>query len=338
LKEQRVRCCDACGNRNFVVLIDNLSHYYQDDGVQKIWRYRLLECQECGLGFVDPEPTTQMLTTFYDQTYACYRPIRDNIATREMRFGKYWIAKQRYAIVGSEGMRAIAATTLGMAIELVTGRTVSYSLGLPLQLSKDAKIFDLGYGSGSWLFMMSRLGYKNLFGYDVDFNTGYQLRLREKGISVSDGVFLENDYPDSYFDLIRLEHVLEHLSHPIQVLRKCRTMLKPGGWLVMNFPCKRSWSAYLSLKHFAHLDVPRHLYHHTPKSAELMVKASGLNVLKVKTYSVMLVFSATVNNMLTGGRKTRILSCLLAILAPLYKLVGLVTGYGDNITIWASRF
>jgi len=326
--------CEACGSRKITTILDNLSHGYEQDGVPMSWHYRLLECQECGLGFVNPKPTWEILGTFYGQTYGCYLTAEE-IVERELKSAKYWIAKQRYLLVGSKGLQAVIGTVLGTAAELITGKTISFSLGMPLQLSKDARIFELGYGSGYWLRTMSHLGYKNLFGYDIDSNYENAAQLLSDGFKVTGGVFLENDYSDSYFDCIRLEHVFEHLLRPIEVLTKCRNMLKPGGWLLVNSPCKNSWSVRLSLRHFAHLDIPRHLYHHTPKSAVLMLKAAGLDVLKVKPYSVMAVLGATVNNMLLDRGKKRISPSFFSAFAPLYKLLGAITGMGDNITIWA---
>ena len=327
--------CEACGSEKLATLLDSLSHRYEHDGVPGVWRYRLVECQECGLGFIGSRPPREVLGTFYDQAYGCYTP--DNDIERELKSGKYWVAKQRYSVVGSKGLQAIIGTALGTAAEWITGKTVSFSLGLPLQLSKDANIFELGYGSGDWLILMSTLGYRNLSGYDIDANSENQSRLWAGGVKVSNGVFLENDYPDSYFDCIRLEHVFEHLSRPLEVLAKCRKMLKPGGWLLINSPCKNSWSMRLSLRHSAALQIPQHLYHHTPQSACLMVKAAGLDVLKVKAYSVMAQLGATLNNMLLERGKKGIPSFFFTPIAPLYKLFCTLTQKGDFITIWAKR-
>ena len=311
--------CDACGSQKLATLLDNLSHRYEQDGVPGVWRYRLIECQECGLGFTAPKPAWEVLETFYDQTYGPYITTMDDLE-HELKSGKYWIAKQRYSLVRSKRLEAIIRTALGIAAEWITGRTVSFNLGLPLQLSKDANIFELGYGSGSWLMIMSRLGYKNLSGYDIDTNSENESRLRTAVVKVSSGVFLENNYPDSYFDCIRLEHVFEHLLNPLEVLAKCRTMLKPGGWLLINSPCKNSWNMRLSLRHSAALELPQHLYHHTPQSACLMVKAAGLDVLNVKAYSVMAQLGATLNNMLLEQGKKGVPSFFFTPFAPLYKL------------------
>lgn len=329
-------CCDACGSQKVAGLLDDLSYCYKEDGMPIRWQYRLLECRECGLVFVDPKPTWKVLEKFYDQTYGSYTPMVG--VEGQSRSPKYWIGSQRYAFVNSRRPLAIIRTAMGMAVEWITGRTVSYSLGIPLQLPKDAKIFEMGYGSGYWLETMSLLGYTNLFGYDIDSNPDNKARLLSAGINISEGVFLENEYPDSTFDCIRLEHVFEHLLNPVEVLTKCRAMLKPGGFLVMNFPGIDAWSRRLSLIHNASINkTPRHLYHHTSRSATIMVQKAGFEVLKVKAFSDMDLLASTLNNMRLARGKTRIPNFLLIPIAPLYKLFGALTRKGDLITIWSQK-
>ncbi len=327
-----MRCCEACGGRELTVILDDRSHEYDMDGHRSVWRYRLIECTNCGLGFVDPKPEWQVLQTLYDESYGPYVP-----AEGEAKSVKYWIAKQRYAFTGSGSLAAAVSAGLGMVCEWLTGRTASFTLCIPLQLPKDAHIFELGYGSGSWLLGMSSLEYTNLHGYDIDSNSMNQSRLLAAGISLSGGVFLENDYPESVFDCICLEHVFEHLLLPVEVLAKCRKMLKPGGCLLINTPCKASWSVQLSLRHFAHLEIPRHLFHHTPKSAELILKMAGLSVLKIKPYGVAAVFGATLNGLLRERGRITVPSFLFPILSPPYALFSSMTNRGDAMTILAQR-
>jgi SAM-dependent methyltransferase len=325
-------CCEACGDRELSVILDDLSHEYNLDGHRSVWRYRLIECAQCGLGFVDPKPEWAVLRTFYDHSYGPYLP-----AEPEAKSIKYWIAKQRYALDGSVTLAALLSTGFAMLCEWLTGKTVSFTLGVPLRLCKDAHIFELGYGSGSWLLGMSSLGYTNLHGYDIESNSLDQSRLLAEGISLSGGDFIENDYPEEFFDCICLEHVFEHLLSPVKVIAKCRKMLKVGGYLLINTPCKVSWSVRLSLRHFAALDIPRHLFHYTPKSAELILNAAGLSVLKIKPYGVAAVLGVTLNGLLRERGKLTVPAFFFPILSPPYALFSKITNRGDAMTILAKR-
>lgn len=327
-----MRSCEACGSRELTVIFDDRLHEYELNGHRSVWRYRLVECAKCGLAFVDPKPEWGVLETFYDESYGIYVP-----AESEEKSIKYWIAKQRYAFLISPGLATAVSTGVGIVCEWLTGKTVSFTLGIPLQFPKDAHIFEMGFGSGSWLLGMSNLGYRNLYGYDIDSNSLDLSRLESAGISISQGNFLENDYSEGTFDCILLEHVFEHLSQPMEALSKFRKMLKPTGYLLINTPCKVSWSMALSLQHSPALQIPNHLYLHTPKSVSLMLVSTGFNVIKTKVYSVMAQLSGTINNKLCArGWKAIPTSCFVP-LAPFYKLFGVLTGKGDFMTILARR-
>ena len=330
-----MRCCEACGNSKIEVILDDLSHKYTSDGQSMTWQYRLLECKSCGLGFIDPKPDWDLLQTFYSSEYGCYDCFKAT-PEGEANSSKYKIAMLRFATYFSKGPKAVIKTSLGMIAELMSGKTVTYSLGIPLSLSKDAYIFEIGYGSGNWLLAMSQLGWHNLYGYDISTNSENKHRLLEAGINVSSNVFLKNEYPDAFFDCIRLEHVFEHLLEPIEVLEKCRSMLKPGGYLVMNFPCKESLSFKMSPIHWDALEKPRHLYHHTESSASHMLQKAGFTVKSLKAYPVSLVFGVTINNILKE-KNIRLPIKMFVLLAPIYKVISDVSRNGEYITVLATR-
>lgn len=51
-------------------------------------------------------------------------------------------------------------------------------------------------------------------------------------------------FPDGSVDLVMCEHVFEHLEKPVEVLRECARVLKPGGQLLFLTP--NGWS-YIAL-------------------------------------------------------------------------------------------
>ena len=59
-----MRDCEACGCQRCILVFDALSHEYELDTLRTNWRYRLLECPECGLGFVDPAPPQEIINKF----------------------------------------------------------------------------------------------------------------------------------------------------------------------------------------------------------------------------------------------------------------------------------
>lgn len=82
--------------------------------------------------------------------------------------------------------------------------------------------------------------------------------------------------PTSRFELIIMFHVLEHLADPAATLKQCAALLSPRGRLVIGVPNRSSWQARVFGPRWFHLDVPRHLYHFSPRSITAALAASGL--------------------------------------------------------------
>ena len=80
------------------------------------------------------------------------------------------------------------------------------------------------------------------------------------------------------FDLIILFHVLEHLAQPLEMLRRCSTLLKPGGLIVVAVPNFASWQARVTGRSWFHLDVPRHQHHFSPGALDAALEMSGLSI------------------------------------------------------------
>lgn len=325
--------CEACGSKDLECLLGDLSQEYQCNETVSVWRYRLVKCLQCGLGFIDPKLPPDVLGGLYDSTFPYSVPHEH--AGRKLECVKWWLAKQRYSPVRGKPPWRIAGYAIGLCVELITGRRTPFTLGLPLQLSKDAAILDLGYGSGEWLLQMSTLGYRNLFGYDIVRVN--QARLEAVGVKVTSGNFMQNNYPQSHFDIIRLEHVLEHLWSPVEVLSKCRTMLRPGGWLLITSPSFDSLNMRLSMPHSSSLQLPWHLFHHTPRSASIMLRAAGYEIMAIRLLPVVGQYRATLNNLLVNKWGRKLPSLLFIPLSPFYGLVSTVVQKGDFLTIWARR-
>jgi SAM-dependent methyltransferase len=284
------------------------------------------------MGFVEPVPDWKTMQSFYDEAYG---PYDSSVAppSQEARSGKFRVARFRYA-------RRQSHSTLKMAVgalaEIVSGRTATYTLGVPLQLEKTAHIFELGYGSGNWLLAMSALGYRNLFGYDVDVNSNNDDRLRRAGIRTWHGAFLEQEIPEGAFDCIRLEHVLEHLLNPIEVLEKCRSMLRPNGVLVLNLPCSGSWSEKISLTEHPTLELPRHLYRHTPRSARIVLERSGFHVEALRVYPVPNHLGRVINARRRDQNRREFPTAVFSALGPAYTLASRAMHHGEHMTILAT--
>jgi len=87
--------------------------------------------------------------------------------------------------------------------------------------------------------------------------------------------------PNSY-DAVTLWHVLEHVHDLHNYIEQLKNLLSKDGKIFIAVPNYTSADAEGYRKYWAAYDVPRHLYHFTPKAIEKLVSLHGLKLVAKK--------------------------------------------------------
>jgi len=139
-------------------------------------------------------------------------------------------------------------------------------------VSKEARILDVGCGSGRFLLDLAYLGFANLTGADP-FNE--RDLVYENGVRVLKRQLSEIE---GTFDLIMLHYSYEHMDKPEAVLREIHRLLGPGGQAILRIPVASSYAWRRYGVNWVNFDPPRHFYLHTFKSIDLLTRRVGLEV------------------------------------------------------------
>jgi SAM-dependent methyltransferase len=141
-----------------------------------------------------------------------------------------------------------------------------------LNLPSNARILDVGCGSGHLLLDLKHLGFRNLAGADPfiqqDIHYDGGLTVYKKDVKEMTGEY----------DLIMLHHSFEHMSGPIQILQAIARLLSPSGNAIIRIPTASSFGWRNYGVNWVHLDAPRHLFLHTYKSIDILAELGGLKV------------------------------------------------------------
>jgi len=124
---------------------------------------------------------------------------------------------------------------VGEQVESV--RSILLRAGARLEeLPSNTPIMDVGCARGDYLDRFrSETGRTTLIG--VDSATAMVASGREHfGLDLRDVPIEKIDLPAGHFGLITLWDVLEHLPFPRRSISKLFSLLKPGGWLVLEVP------------------------------------------------------------------------------------------------------
>ncbi|VBB41289.1 Methyltransferase type 11 [uncultured Desulfatiglans sp.] len=204
---------------------------------------RTVICTECGLIWSDPRPSDERIEHFYAKRYRKeYKGI-----TRPKKKHVYRHAKnalKRYAFfrdVVKEGDR----------------------------------LLDIGAGNGVFVYCLRGLGVE---ASGIEPDEGHSRYAREElHVPVETGFSRDIDRYGT-FDIITLNHVLEHMIDPFAELRHLWALLKSGGSLVVDVPNAEDLKQDPKNRYHK-----AHLYTFNPESLSALGEKAGFRVFRRET-------------------------------------------------------
>jgi 2-polyprenyl-3-methyl-5-hydroxy-6-metoxy-1,4-benzoquinol methylase len=236
--------CPVCSSADIKNVLSVKDHTVSSES------FVIAECGSCTLRFTQDVPDASSIAPYYKA--------EDYISHTNTSKG---LINQVYQLV-----RKRTITGKRRLIEKYTG-------------IRNGSLLDVGSGTGSFVKEMKQNGWevtglepdddarkvaKELYQLDLaDTNQFYQL-------------------PSGSFDAITMWHVLEHVHDLSAYIQQLRKVLKANGKLLIAVPNYTSFDAKIYQEYWAAYDVPRHLYHFTPKSIKTLMENNGLKVLQYK--------------------------------------------------------
>jgi SAM-dependent methyltransferase len=142
------------------------------------------------------------------------------------------------------------------------------------------RFLDVGTGSGERLLEFAAAGWE-VVGQDIDPEAGRVAR--EHGIEVHSCPVPDLVGVEEPFDLIGLNHVLEHVPDPAELLRACGALLTPAGRICVVAPNAQALGRLLFGRWWFGLEQPRHLAVPTRESLERLAPRVPLRVVDAAT-------------------------------------------------------
>lgn len=140
-------------------------------------------------------------------------------------------------------------------------------------------LLDVGAGTGAFVAMMQKSGW-NIRGLEPD-ETARKNAKDEFRVTLELPSALYNQ-PPGHYDAITMWHVLEHVHDLHGYLSAFQRILKEKGTLFIAVPNYTSDDAAIYKEYWAAYDVPRHLYHFSPNSMDILVEQHGMQVVAQK--------------------------------------------------------
>ncbi len=226
--------CHYCKGVDFVPLVSGV----RDRAGVVPGEFAFVRCVRCGSAMLSPPPRACDVAGFYPRVYT-FAP--------ELAAGwRRVLAQAEYAIFYRPSYRAEAR---------IVDRHCRPASG-----GRRGTVLDVGCGRGLRLLAFRRLGYE-VHGCDFQADSVDYLNAR-LGIPARQGdvTTVDSLYAPESFDVITAFHLLEHLPDPGRAIRAFRSLLRPGGRLVVCLPLADSVQArVLGRRWAAFTEAPRHL-------------------------------------------------------------------------------
>jgi SAM-dependent methyltransferase len=204
-------------------------------------KYNILECLSCQTWITNPNPSIEELSKLY------------STGNYRAKTGKRFVP------------------ILEKIIHFLTVRKRNRIKGYV----SGGRILDIGCGRGLFLNLMKKDGWL-VTGHEFDEKSAsYAINNYEIDVHTGD---LKGKFEKESFDVVNINHVLEHMKKPRETLSECNRILKKGGLLVVAVPNIDSLQAKFGKKNWFQLDIPFHLYHFSSKGLVGLIESKLFHV------------------------------------------------------------
>lgn len=215
---------------------------------------KVVQCTRCGLMYLNPRPLPEHIKGIYDENY-----YRKYMTKSSMAGGNFEV---------SEAMKLKLAE-------------------VERQLSSKGSLLEIGCATGLFLNYARQKGWR-VKGVEISPWASNLARLTYN-IEVFTGTIEEARFADSTFNVVFMNHVLEHLPNPVGTLREVYRILRRKGVLVVEVPNEFD-TLFEKVREL--LGKPRvpyeipspHLYFFTASTLRCILAKSGFTIARLKTY------------------------------------------------------
>lgn len=235
-----VDLCNSCADQEAELLFSNYDRMFR----QKDF-FNIVRCPKCGLIYISSPPRD--LYNYYDKNK--YSVFNSSKNIKDL--------KKLVVFINCIYYHLLFTTSSNLKKTILKKFNVIFPFFRITCVVEDGNFLDVGCGNGYYLLVMKYLG-MNTYGvepgeFDLDQNVKYNL-------NIFNGNLIEAHFSENFFDVITLNHVLEHVNNPLEYMSELYRILKPGGYLVIGVPLSDSLAFSVFGKYWAQLDTPRHLF------------------------------------------------------------------------------
>lgn len=215
--------------------------------------FNLVKCRNCGLFYLNPQPTPFELNRYYPDSYDPYISALPNKMSFLSHMSLNYGLKKRYREV--------------------------------LRHKKLGCLLEIGCANGLFLDFAKRHGnWEQILGVEISSTASRHAREDFK-LDVITGTLEEAKLPNNSIDVVVMWDVIEHLHNPKSTLFEIRRILKEDGVLLIRLPLVGSWESKIFRQYWAGWDAPRHLVTFSLQTLDMILTMTGFSIKRVACIS-----------------------------------------------------
>jgi len=150
------------------------------------------------------------------------------------------------------------------------------------KILKDLRILDIGCFTGEFLLLLQKKG-ADVYGLELQKDVVHIANKNLPGRVLQADV-MNDRFPKKHFDVISLLGVIEHVTDPLLLLKKSRTLLKKNGLLLIQTPNNTSLLAQTFGKYWPPYEPVEHIHLFGEKSIRTALKNSDFRVVSFQPH------------------------------------------------------
>ena len=240
-----IRLCPVCGSSERTFVVAALGDWLDSGHPVPQESYSYYRCLGCKAVYLGELPSDEILGLYYDSP--AYHVRKAGLTgNRADRLSPIWFAYLRFL--------------------------------RPMPVKRPGKHLDFGCGPGDYLVFSRSYGWEST---GVEYSDESARAARERGLPV---VLMSEvgQLPDEHFDLVTLNHSLEHLPNPVETLATLVRKVRAGGTVYIELPNLDCLEFRMFGRYYSMLSAPLHFQFFSDETMRLLGEKVGLDLLRCR--------------------------------------------------------
>ncbi len=322
IRTREVECCPQCGSSGESLYVGLSDRLFNAPG---IWGAMRCNTKSCQMVWLNPAPINEDLHLAYTSYYTHVAADKGNekikISSSAWQGYRSWVW----------GNTLFPATFWQKALGLIFFLSPNRKLGVEYPIRQleginKGRLLEIGCGAGGMLRSLTDLGWETV---GIDFDENAVLAAQRQDLDARTGDLANQNFSEGSFDVVLMNHVIEHLPDPVATLKGIDRILRNGGRLVGLTPNANSWGHEYFKQDWYALHPPQHLQIFTKSALSELLKRAGFERVQVDV-SALTAIAILTASMSLKKRKANFSAMTRVAMELVWMWEWLVTKFGKE--------